>query len=66
MVQEEDDDEDDEDKDVAMLDDDDDDEDDSQAMFFKDKSKGASTLERSLCPFLPELAKQRQFDRGTV
>lgn len=50
MVEEEDDDEDDEDKDVAMLDDDDDDEDDSQAMFFKDKSKGASTLGKKPMP----------------
>jgi double-strand break repair protein MRE11 len=42
-VVEEYDDEDEEDEDVVMLDDDDDDDDDSQAMFFKDKSKGAST-----------------------
>jgi len=38
----EEDDDDDEDEDVVMLDDDDDDEDDSQAMFFKDKTNGAS------------------------
>jgi len=38
------------DEDVAMLDDDDDDEDDSQAMFFKDKSKGASTLAKKSMP----------------
>jgi double-strand break repair protein MRE11 len=49
-IKEEDDDEDDEDEDVAMLDDDDDDEDDSQAMFFKDKSKGASTRGKKSTP----------------
>ena len=54
VIKEEDDDEDDEDEDVAMLDDDDDDddddEDDSQAMFFKDKSKGASTRGKKSTP----------------
>jgi double-strand break repair protein MRE11 len=49
VVEEEEDDEDNEDEDVAMLDDDDD-EDDSQAMFFKDKSKGASTLGKKPMP----------------